>query len=128
MIAVIDGEHETAKRISEAFQLMEERKINNFKEVVKLGTEKEFLDKMSWLDKSALKVHIQLSKELNKEPFTKEDLKYLEIIEKSINEDIKKEVLSKGFNSIEEWQNYNSSIVEKSKIRSRIYDPDIVFN
>ena len=46
----------------------------------------------------------------SEKPLTKEEQRYSDIIEKSIDEDIKKEALSQGFSSVEEWREHNAKV------------------
>ena len=111
-IAYYSGDKETADKISKANKIIKERRISEFKKAVANGTEKEFLSTMPWTDKSSLKVDMGLFRIgiPSEKPLTEEEQRYSDIIEKSIDEDLKKEALSQGFSSVEEWREYNSKV------------------
>lgn len=113
IIALSSGDKETADKIDKANQIIKERRISEFKKAVANGTEKEFLSTMPWTDKSSLKVDMGLFRIgiPSEKPLTEEEQRYLDIIEKSIDEDIKKEALSQGFSSVEEWREHNAKVV-----------------
>lgn len=46
----------------------------------------------------------------NEKNLNEEDQRYLDIIERSIDEDIKKEALSHGFSSVEQWREHNAKV------------------
>lgn len=110
--ALSNGDKETADKISKANQIIKERRISEFKKAVANGTEKEFLSTMPWTDKSSLKVDMDLFRIgiPSEKPLTEEEQRYSDIIEKSIDEDLKKEALSQGFSSVEEWREHNSKV------------------
>ena len=97
-IAMLENnDHETAERFSKAMDILKEKRINSFKNAVENGKEVEFLSTMSWMDKISLKNNIELSSILGSRiNMTPEEIqKYSVIIQKSINEDLEKEALSK---------------------------------
>lgn len=110
--ALSSGDKETADKIDKANQIIKGRRISEFKKVVANGTEKEFLSTMPWTDKSSLKVDMGLFRIgiPSEKPLTEEEQRYSDIIEKSIDEDIKKEALSQGFSSVEEWREHNAKV------------------
>lgn len=110
--ALSSGDKETANRISKANHIIKERRISEFKKAVANGIEKEFLSTMAWTDKTSLIVDMNLFRigiPIEK-PLTEEEQRYSVIIEKSIDEDLKKEALSQGFSSLEEWREHNSKV------------------
>ena len=110
--ALSNGDKETADKISKANQIIKERRISEFKKAVANGTEKEFLSTMPWTDKISLKVDMDLFRigTPSEKPLTEEEQRYLDIIEKSIYEDLKNEALSEGFSSVEELQEHNAKV------------------
>ena len=108
--ALSNGDKETADKIEKANDILKERRISEFKKAVANGTEKAFLSTMRWTDKSSLKIDMELSRieMASKKPLTSEEQMYLDIIEKSITEDLTKEALSHGFSSVNEWKEHNA--------------------
>lgn len=112
IIAFSSGDKETADKISKANKIIKERRISEFKIAVANGIEKEFLSTMAWTDKTSLIVDMDLFRIgiPSEKPLSEEEQRYSDIIEKSIDEDLKKEALSQGFSSVEEWREYNSKV------------------
>ena len=115
--ALFHYEQETADRVEKALQIIKKRRISDFKNAVVNGTEKEFLSTIPWEEKTSLIVDMGISRLgiPSEEPLTEEEQQYLDIIEKSIGEDILKKAVSEGFSSVEEWQEYNCSKLSSSK-------------
>ena len=83
---------------------------------------------MAWTDKTSLIVDMDLFRIgiPSEKPLSEEEQRYSDIIEKSIDEDLKKEALSQGFSSVEEWREYNSKVdlsmnSSFGKIRSKFW-------
>lgn len=108
--ALLDGNEELADKISKAIEFIELKRIDEFKKSVANGTHEEFLANMSWPDKSSLLVGMGLFRSglPSKKPLTKEEQRYREIIDNSIQKDIEKEALSQGFASVEDWKIHNA--------------------
>ena len=52
----------------------------------------------------------------NEKALTKEEQKYYDIIENSINKDLEKEALSQRFDSVEAWRDYNAMCTESATV------------
>lgn len=110
LFARATGDKETTKKIEIANKIIQMKRIQEFKEAVASGKEQEFLDRMSWIDKISLEVNMDLKRIIDtKKPLTEEEQKYLDILEKSIDNDIENEALRQGFSSVEEWQKHNAA-------------------
>ena len=105
--ALSNGDKELADRIYGAITILKNRRISEFKEAVDKGEEKEFLSSMTLAEKSLLMFDMGLT---ISSILTEEQQRYYDIIEKSIAEDIKRQALIEGFNSVEEWKEHNSRI------------------
>ena len=105
---------QTAEKIEKAINILRERRIEAFKKAVAEGRESEFLSAMNWTEKISLKVDMGLSRLgiPSEKPLTEENQRYLDILEQSIDKDIEQEAFRQGFSSVEEWQEYNSSIMD----------------
>lgn len=108
--ALLDGNEELADKISKAIEFIELKRIDEFKKSVANGTHEDFLANMSWTDKSSLLQGMGLVRSglPIEKPLTKEEQRYREIIDNSIQKDIEKEALSQGFASVEDWKNHNA--------------------
>ena len=108
IVALSKGNRELADKIDKANEIIDLKTIEAFKKSVENGTYEEFLANMNWEDKSSLSVDMGLFRMglPSEKPLTEEEQRYSDIIENSIHEDIKKEALSQGFESIEGWRNY----------------------
>lgn len=108
--ALLDGNEELADKISKAIEFIELKRIDEFKKSVANGTHEDFLANMSWTDKSSLLQGMGLVRSglPIEKPLTKEEQRYCEIIDNSIQKDIEKEALSQGFASVEDWKNHNA--------------------
>lgn len=88
IIALLTGNKELAKKISDANETIKMRKIDEFKNAVTNGTHEEFLSDMSLGDKGVLSVGI---KKLGEgKDLTEEEQKCSDIIKKSMDRDIEK--------------------------------------
>lgn len=92
IIAIANKNNELADKIQKANEIVTQNKINAFKESVKNGTYKEFLQNMSWSEISALKIDMNLSRMgfPDEEPLSEEEQMYSDIIEESINNELLK--------------------------------------
>lgn len=108
--ALSKGKKELAEKIDKTNKLIEMKRFNDFKKCVANGTYEEFLSNMTWIDKSSLLCEIGLFRIgiPSEKPFTKEEQIYYDIIQRSIDDDLRKEALSQGFDSLEDWRNYNA--------------------
>lgn len=108
LVALSKGNRKLADKIDKANEIIELKTIEAFKKSVEDGTYENFLANMNWEDKVSLPVDMGLFRIglSGEKPLTEEEQRYSDIIENSIHEDIKKEALSQGFESIEGWRNY----------------------
>lgn len=115
--ALSEGNQELAERINAANEIIKQNQINNFKKSVVEGTYEEFLSKMSWTDKSSFLVNMGLFRIgfSSEKPYTAEEQQYYDIIKSSIDKDIEKEALSKGFPSVEAWEENRSKVLKKQR-------------
>ncbi len=127
IIALSNGNEELADKINRANELIKLKRIDEFKKSVANETHEEFLANMPWTDKISLEVDMGLCRMgfSSEKPLTEGEQRYFEIIENSIDEDIEKEALSQGFDSVEAWRNYNSmhSTVAEVEPQTEIYIP-----
>ena len=114
--ALSAGDKEMSDKIGKANQIIIENRIAEFKKAVANGTQEEFLSKMPWTDKVSLKVNIKFSS--TEKPLPQEEQRYMDIIEKSIDEDINKEAWSQGFSSVEKWREYNAKVAASKRSSS----------
>lgn len=108
--ALLDGNEELADKISKAIEFIELKRIDEFKKSVANGTHEDFFANMTWPDKCSLSVDMGLFRAgiPGEKPLTKEEQRYREIIDNSIQKDIEKEALSQGFDSVEDWRTHNA--------------------
>lgn len=108
--ALLDGKKELADKILKAIEFIKLKRIDEFKKSVANGTHEDFLANISWTDKCSLSVDMGLSRSglPSEKPLTKEEQRYREIIDNSIQKDIEKEALSQGFDSVEDWKIHNA--------------------
>lgn len=110
IIALSKGKKELAEKIDKTNKLIEMKRFNDFKKCVANGTYEEFLANMTWIDKSSLLCEMGLFRVgiPSEKPFTKEEQIYYDIIQSSIDDDLRKEVLSQGFDNVDEWRKNNA--------------------
>lgn len=106
VVALESDNWELADKIAAANNLIKQKRIDSFKQSVTDGTYPDFLAKMSWTEKSSLFVDMGFRN--GEKPLTKEEQKYYDIIDSSIDKDIEKKALSAGFDSVEAWQEHNA--------------------
>lgn len=111
LTALSKGNNELADKICKANESIEFKRIDEFKKSVANGTHEEFLANLSYTDKCSLEVDMGLFRDeiSDENDLTEEEQKYYDIIQNSINKDLKKEALSQGFDSIEAWKNHNAT-------------------
>ena len=111
------GFNETADKIIIANDIIAQNRMNEFKKSVEDGTEEQFLSKIPWTDKSSLLVDMRILRTGVESggTLTQEEQKYSNIIKSSIDKDIEKEALSKGFQSVEEWKKHNREITSNDE-------------
>lgn len=108
--ALLDGKKELADKILKAIEFIKLKRIDEFKKSVANGTHEDFFANMTWPDKCSLSVDMGLFRAgiPGEKPLTKEEQRYREIIDNSIQKDIEKEALSQGFDSVEDWRTHNA--------------------
>lgn len=84
LTALSNSNRNLAEKISEANNIIDKKEVNMFKESVTTGTSKQFLDKLDLKDQQNLARKIELID--NKQ----QDKRYIEIINDSVKEGIKK--------------------------------------
>lgn len=104
LIAIKKGYENTAKEIEHAIEILKQERINNFKEAVEKGEGLEFLSKMPWYEKYSLKDDMNLSRyRISGElPSDEKEQIYLDLIKKSIVEDLKQDGVEEQFYDLEE--------------------------
>lgn len=107
IVALRLGNKELAEKISMANEKIKKERINNFVDSVINGTKDEFLENMSWTDKTSLKVDIEHYKD--SEPLKLDIQTCTKIIDESIYSDLTKIAKSEGFDSVEDWRKNNAS-------------------
>lgn len=112
LYALNKGEYQLAQRIGAANGIIKERKIKTFIDAVANNTQDEFLNSMPLEDKVALKLEMGIFKYGNRSvlKLTEEEQKYLDIIDKSIMQDIEQIARTHGFNSADEWTQDNPDV------------------
>ena len=117
--AVTKGETDLANKIEEAMDIITERKINKFREAIKTGSLKEFLKGMTYTEKISFLMDIKYSN-LNEE----EKQELIRILDEAREQALLEEAHSKGFETIEEWREYNRREYDKEHSkRSLTYKP-----
>lgn len=112
--ALLDGNEELADKISKAIEFIKLKRIDEFKKTVANGTHEDFLANMTWSDKCSLSADMGLFRTgiPGEKPLTKEEQRYYEIINNSIQKDMEEEALSQDFASVEDWKTYNADNAE----------------
>ena len=104
-MAIFMNYNNLAKKIEIANERIKAERIELFIDSVVNGNSDEFLSKLSWIDKIFLKADLQyfegfgnLSAKLSN---------YIDIINRSILDDVENQALNDGFDSVESWQKNN---------------------
>lgn len=110
IMALNNGNEDLAERIHAANEMIQQDKINKFKEAVNNGTAEEYLASIDYIDKISLNVEMGLFRTglESEEPLTAEEQKYADLIEASIGEYLKKQAQSEGFNNVDKWKENNA--------------------
>lgn len=106
IVALRLGNKELAQKISMANEKIKKERINNFVDSIINGTKDEFLENMSWTDKSSLRVDIEHYKD--SEPLKLDVKTCTKIIDESIYYDLTKIAKTERFDSVEAWQKNNT--------------------
>ena len=122
IMALNNGNEDLAERIQLANEMIQQDKINKFKEAVNNGTAEEYLASIDYIDKISLNVEMGLFRTglESEEPLTAEEQKYADLIEASIGEYLKKQAQSEGFKNVDEWKENNARKANSSDSTNQI--------